>query len=343
MTGYLSNHVARVLGQRIRATFLFASLALGGALTTSCDVHKASDPGTIASLTVSPNPSSMAINGTQQFVAKGTDFDGVDLGVSPTWSVVSGGGSISASGMFTAGTLIGTYASTVQAVSGGLTSKATVIVTVGPLATIVVSPTPMSLGIGATQQYTAIGKDAGGNVVAFTPNWAVIANGGVVNSTGMFTAGGTIGTFTNTIQASSGAITGTATVTVTAGPLATMTITPNPAVLNVGATQSFTATGKDAGGNAIVVTPVWSVVAGGGTIDPATGLFTAGAAGGTFANTVKATSGSITAFATVTVVPAGPARRSPRSPSRQIRRPFPLTRVNSSSLSDVTEAATSSR
>ena len=162
--------------------------------------------------------------------------------------------------MFTAGTTPGTFTSTVKATSGGISGTATVNVTPGPLATIVVTPNPVSMGIGTTQQFIAVGKDAAGNIVQFTPTWSVVAGGGAVNGTGLFTAGTVAGTYANTIQASSGAIKGTATVTVTAGPLATIVVTPNPITLNVGLSQQFTAVGKDASGNVVAITPVWSVV-----------------------------------------------------------------------------------
>ena len=280
------------------------SALLGAALlalsTVSCDVHKISGAGDLSTLSVSPNPTTLAINGTRQFTATGADFSGASVTVSPTWTVVSGGGSISGSGVFTAGTVPGSFASTVQATSGGKTATATVIVTVGPLASIVLTPTPVSLATGGTQQYTAVGHDVAGNIVAITPTWSVIAGGGTVGPTGMFTAGNTAGTFTNTVQASSGGIAATATVNVSAGALATMVLTPNPANLAPGGTQQFTVVGRDANGNVIAVTPTWSVTAGGGAVN-ATGLFTAGAAAGTFTNTVRATSGTIVATATVNV------------------------------------------
>ena len=159
--------------------------------------------------------------------------------------------------------------------------------------------------IGSTQQYTAVGKDVAGNIVQFTPTWSVIAGGGTVNSAGLFTAGMVVGTYANTVQASSLGITGTASVTETAGPVATIVVTPNPAALDAAAMQQFTAVATDAGGNVVAITPSWSVVNGGGTIDANTGVFTAGAAPGTFANTVKATSGAISGTATVTVTPVG--------------------------------------
>jgi hypothetical protein len=87
------------------------------------------------------------------------------------------------------------------------------------------------------------------------------------------------------------------------GPLtlASMVVTPNPQTLAVGGTQQFTASGTTSAGGAVAVTPVWSVVSGGGTIDASTGFFTAGTDTGTFTNTVKATSGAIFAEATVIV------------------------------------------
>jgi hypothetical protein len=90
-----------------------------------------------------------------------------------------------------------------------------VTVASGPLATIEVTPDPVTLAIDATQQFSAVGRDAGGNVVAMTPVWSVEALGGTISGAGLFTAGTTAGTFTNTVQATSGSVSGTATVTVT--------------------------------------------------------------------------------------------------------------------------------
>jgi hypothetical protein len=71
--------------------------------------------------------------------------------------------------------------------------------------------------------------------------------------------------------------------------------------------QQFTATGTDANGVTVVVPNLqWTVVTGGGTIDINTGVFTAGNALGVFLNTVKATSGAISNFATVNIA-ASPA------------------------------------
>ena len=107
------------------------------------------------------------------------------------------------------------------------------------------------------------------------------------------------------MRATNGAVFGEATVVVTAGPLATITVTPNPDTLTTGGTQQFTAVGRDASNNIVPITPVWSVTNSGGTIGVG-GLFTAGGVAGTFTNTVRATSGLVFGSATVVVQAAGP-------------------------------------
>jgi hypothetical protein len=113
--------------------------------------------------------------------------------------------------------------------------------------------------------------------------------------------------FTNTVRASNGTVAGTATAIVTAGPLATIAVTPQTTTLNPGGTQQFTAVGRDAGGNIVPITPVWTVPNPPGTINSSSGLFTAGATIGSFPNTVRATAGGIFDEADVNVVPTTPA------------------------------------
>jgi len=235
---------------------LIGAVALSGLLVGACDVHGISGPGSLSTIVVAPNPVTLVSGATQQFTAVGKDFSGATVTISPTWSVESGGGTISSSGLFTAGTSPATFTNTVKAVSGGIAATATVTVTAGPLATIVITPNPATLAVGASQQFVVVGKDAAGNIVPVTPTWAVVAGGGAITGAGLFTAGGIAGTFTNTIQARSGSITAIATVTVTAGSLATILVTPNPATLAAGLTQQFTAVGVDASGNVVAITPV---------------------------------------------------------------------------------------
>jgi len=304
MTSPTSNRVSRALTLPGLFTRMVLALSCAVVFSVACDIHGESDPGALFSITVTPNVT-MAVTSTQQFVAVGADANDVPVDITPVWSVVAGGGTINASGLFTAGNTPGVYTATVQATSDGKSGTANVTVIVGVLATITVTPNPDTSIVQGTQQFTAVGRDAGNNVIAITPTWTVTNGGGTINGTGLFTAGLTTGTFANTIRATNGAIFGQATEVVIAGPVVTITVTPNPDTLNTGATQQFTAVGRDAGNNIVPITPVWSVTNSGGTIGVG-GLFTAGGVAGSFLNTVRATSGVVFGSATVVVQAAGP-------------------------------------
>jgi hypothetical protein len=266
---------------------------------TAC--NDTTGPEGLSTLTLGPTTQTVAVNETVQFTATGTrTTTPITTLKGETWSV-AGGGTIDSLGLFTASPTPGT--STITVTCGGLTQSTTVTVTAGPLATITVTPNPATLAPGEQQQFTAVGKDAGDNVVEITPVWSTTTSspGSINADSGLFTAGNTIGTFPNSVRAAQGAISGTATVTVKAGPLATITVTPNPATLAPGAQQQFTAVGKDARGNVVVVTPVWSTTSPPGRINVDSGLFAAGNTIGTFANSVRATQGAISGTATVIV------------------------------------------
>ena len=111
---------------------LMAGLAFVVTLATvvfaACDVHTPSAPGSVFSITVTPNVT-LGINATQQFIAVGKDAEGRVVDIVPVWSVVAGGGAIDNAGMFTAGLVVGTFANTVKATDRGVSGFASVIVT----------------------------------------------------------------------------------------------------------------------------------------------------------------------------------------------------------------------
>lgn len=97
-----------------------------------------------------------------------------------------------------------------------------------------------------------------------------------------------------------------------AGQLAAIAVTPNPVTLPPNGPQQFAAVGTDINGAVVSLTPTWSVVASGGTINSSSGLFAAGVTLATFPSTIRACNGSgpICGFATVTVAntsPVGPS------------------------------------
>ena len=107
-----------------------AAVLLGVALVAAgWGCRTASGPCPATTLTVTPNPLTIAVNTTRQLTATGRDYKGKVVSTSAAWTVVGGGGTINASsGAFTAGAVTNTFPNTVQAVSGGLTATATVVV-----------------------------------------------------------------------------------------------------------------------------------------------------------------------------------------------------------------------
>jgi hypothetical protein len=92
-------------------------------------------------------------------------------------------------------------------------------------------------------------------------------------------------------------------------------VSPNPATVNPGATQTFTPLAYDANNQPVTgLTYTLALVNGGGSFVPATGVFTAQTGAGTFNNTISATlntvSGPINGFATVTIPDLPPIANS---------------------------------
>jgi hypothetical protein len=283
------------------AIFATVISACGGSDTVTA-------PPTAASIVITAPSGVTHVAGTLQFTATVKDANGNTIALTPTWSVAHGGGTISTSGLFTAGDSAATFTNTVVATSGVASAASTVSVLAGALSSITVTPATVSLAAGATQQYSAVGADAHGNAVAITDRvWAVAAAGGTIDSSGLFTAGTTAGTFASTVTATSGTITGAGSVTVGGGPVASIEITLDTTTVANGGTHQYVVTARDANNNLVPVVPAptWSVVAGGGTIDPATGLFTAGTEAGQFVNTIHVVSGTMSVSMTVTIA-AGP-------------------------------------
>lgn len=143
-------------------------------------------PPVLTTITVSPASASVPTNGTQQFTATGYDQYGQPMNPQPTFTwTVSGGGTISSSGLFTAGATPG-GPFTVTATSGSVQGTASVTVTsLPPDFSLTVNPTSESIRRGQTATYTVTINPANGfngavifsltgqpsgSTVTFTPN-----------------------------------------------------------------------------------------------------------------------------------------------------------------------------
>ena len=219
----------------------------------------------VASVTVTPGFVVQAQDASNNPISTFTGTVSLAIGTNPGGGTLSGTTSVSAvAGVATFNAFSIDKAGTgytVVASAAGYTSgvSSAFNIAAGPLATITVTPNPVSLNVNLTQQFTAIGKDASGNVVALTPVWSVAAGGGTISSSGLFVAGTVIGTFANTVTATSGGLSGTATVIVTtSGAVASTTVTPHLDTLTaIGATFALAAHAKDGSNNPVTGTFIW--------------------------------------------------------------------------------------
>jgi hypothetical protein len=210
MKSVLKSRILRALGQRTRIARVIVAVAFAGLFTAAC--KDSTSPRTVTALTIiSPtSPQTIPVNGTVQFTAQAKNANGDVLAVTPTWAIVSGGGTITQTGLFTAGTTPGT--TVISVTCSGITVTATITVTAGAAASITVAP-DTTLVVGATAQFRAVVKDAFGNVLTVTLVWSVInpvagtLAGTIVPTTGLFTAGNTINTYPNSVQACVGTTT----------------------------------------------------------------------------------------------------------------------------------------
>ncbi|MFO0598045.1 MAG: hypothetical protein U0228_22275 [Myxococcaceae bacterium] len=288
--------------------------ATEGAITRSASADVSITGGAVATVMVMPGTATLSAGGTANFSAVALDSFGNMVAGAPTWSVVSGGGTINSAGLFTAGTTAGTYANTVRATVSGVSGTATVIVQPGAVTRVAVSPMTVTMAPGGTTTFTAQAFDTNNNVVSAPVTWTAQAMAGTITAGGDFTAGSMSGTYNAAVTATVNGVSGSANVTINPGALARLTVTPSVATTQAGGTVAFSAAGRDGNGNAVAVTPTWTVVNGGGTISAA-GVFTAATTTGTFTNTVRAESNGVTAFATVSVT-AGPLVRINLTPTQ---------------------------
>jgi hypothetical protein len=181
---------------------------------------------TLTSIAVSPTSANVLTGAAQQFTATALDQNGSPMATQPPFSwVVNGGGTISASGLFTAGSTAGGQF-TVTATSGGVTGTASVTVTSAPPDfSFSVSPSQQSVKQGSIATFnvsiTLINSFSGsvnlsvsgqpsGSTVTFTPNPASSTSTMTVQ-----TVGGVRGAFTLTITGVSLSLSHKATATLT--------------------------------------------------------------------------------------------------------------------------------
>ncbi len=255
----------------------------------------------LVTITVSPNQSSMPVGETRQLTATGNFSDGSiqNLTQSATW--ISSGlaiASVNTQGVVTAA---GVGAAQVSATSQGITGSASVTVAQPVLLTITISPNQSSLPLGESEPLTATGNFSDGSTrnlvqsVMWTSSLAAasVSVQGVVTGTSLGVA---------QVSAVSQGITGSASVTVGAAALLSITVSPNQYSLPAGESTQLAAMGNFSNGTTqnLTQSATWSsssaiagVNGGGAVVANAVGK-----------STITASAGSVTGSASVTVTPA---------------------------------------
>ena len=257
----------------------------------------------LTSIDLSPASATLQVGATQQFSATGHYSDGSTASVAVTWSAT--GGTVSSSGVYTAGSVAGSYQVVATETGGSISKAAGVTLTAAPpvLTSITVAPPSVSLAPAATQQFTATGHFTGGGTGSVAVTWT--ATGGTISPTGLYTADAVVGSYQVTATQTGGSIAGTATVTITLAPptLTSISVAPASVTLIPSATQQFTATAHYSDNSTGTIPVDWTATGGAVSND---GFYTAGATDGSYQVMATATGGTVSGSASVTIATPPP-------------------------------------
>lgn len=260
----------------------------------------------IAEIRVSPRSALVPPNGTVRFTATGRNTAAEAIAVPVLWSAE--GGTIDENGVFRAGTVDGAYrVFATHATLQWLTDSSTAVVLAGPTPVgIRLYPRDPVVPQYETVTLTAFALYATGDSAAVDVAWSV-ESGTLERGNGKGQGrykNGAPGRYKVRVEADT--LADSVTVTVTPVTVASVTVTPDSASLNVGDTLRLVAVARDSAGTVLSGQELtWSSGAGSVATVSATGLVTA-QSGGATAVTVTCGGQSTTATIVVTAAPPPP-------------------------------------
>ncbi|HEV8490670.1 MAG TPA: Ig-like domain-containing protein, partial [Candidatus Angelobacter sp.] len=256
----------------------------------------------LVSISVSPAAFSIPINTTQQFTATGSYTDGSsrDLTALVTWaSSANAVATIDATGIATG---VAAGPTTISATLGSVSGSTSLTIAAPTISFLTVSPDGLTLGMGIKQQYTAtaVYSDGSSQDLSTGVTWSSSdTTVTTIDGNGLAT---TVGAGTATITAAVGAVSDTASLTVVAAHLLSISITPANSSIALGTTQQLTATGLfDDGSTQQLPSVVWSSSNINVASINASGLATSTGPG---TATITAASGSVSGTTSLTVTSA---------------------------------------
>jgi hypothetical protein len=235
----------------------------------------------VLGLRIAPLTAVLTLGATQQLQAYAARSDGTESLVPVSWTAQ--GGTMSASGLYTAGTVPGNYPIVGSvSIAGGPVLRDTAHFQVGSsgasLTTLAIR-SDTSLRVGSTAQFTVVGSWSDGSATVPSVTWS--ATGGTITTSGLYTAPSAPGTHKIFAKDKNGTKEDTALVQVTEqeSPVTAFTISPATTILSIEQTRQFSATLSWSDGKVHPVDISW--VSAGGTITQ-NGFYTAGRLAGTF-------------------------------------------------------------
>ncbi len=203
-------------------------------------------PVPVASLTITPGSGTLLVGSTLQLTATARDASGSALpGRSITW--ISGAPSVATVTQGGLVTAVGSGSALVFAAAEGVSASVTITVSGIGVAQVRVTPATTNVQQGRTVQLSAVAYDASGNPLT---GRTILWNSGAptiasVSSSGLVTG---IALGTATVTATVDGVVGSAVVTVSSVPIASVSVSPANASLNVGGALVLVATAYDAAG-----------------------------------------------------------------------------------------------
>lgn len=196
----------------------------------------------IASIAVTPVGLTLGIGIHQQYTATAlyTDGSSQDLSSAVTWS--SSATSVATVDNTGLATTVAAGTTIITATVGAFSDTSTLTVVPANLISIQVTPANPSIALGTNVQLTATGSFDDGSTQQLTNVTWSSADGNIasINSSGLATSTGTGSVI---ISATSGAVSGSISLNVTAATLQSIAVTPANSSMSIGTTRQFTATG----------------------------------------------------------------------------------------------------
>ena len=201
----------------------------------------------LVSVAVTPASPAIAPGTNQQFTATGTYADGSTLNLSTSAAWTSSSASVATVNPQGLASSLTTGQTTITATAAGVSGSDTLTATSATLVSISVAPLSATIPLGTTARFDATGIFSDGTSqdvttsVQWTSSQGSVAS--VSNASGSQGLATSVAPGVTTISAVSGAVTGSATLTVSSTALVSITVGPANPSIALGTTQQFTATG----------------------------------------------------------------------------------------------------